>query len=141
MKVKFNIRGVIYGMIVLILLLGGFVFVPKMFMDESKPVDYIMLQKNEIPEKILDMMGKYTDEERALAVKLDGKIYVVVTRGKDANKGIEMNSIKMFKEEDKNVMKVEVIHKNKEESHPYIVVETNLKELPDRIELNSKVEK
>ncbi|MBS6509387.1 MAG: hypothetical protein KH369_14395 [Paraclostridium bifermentans] len=141
MKVKFNIRGVIYGMIVLILLLGGFVFVPKMFMDESKPVDYIMLQKNEIPEKILDMMGKYTDEERALAVKLDGKIYVVVTRGKDVNKGIEMNSIKMFKEEDKNVMKVEVVHKNKEESHPYIVVETNLKELPDRIELNSKVEK
>lgn len=141
MKVKFNIRGVIYGIIVLILLLGGFVFVPKMFMDDSKPVDYIMLQKNEIPEKILDMMGKYTDEERALAVKLDGKIYVVVTRGKDANKGIEMNSIKMFKEEDKNVMKVEVVHKNKEESHPYIVVETNLKELPDRIELNSKVEK
>ncbi|KKY01920.1 MULTISPECIES: hypothetical protein [Paraclostridium] len=141
MKVKFNIRGVIYGIIVLILLLGGFVFVPKMFMDDSKPVDYIMLQKNEIPEKILDMMGKYTDEERALAVKLDGKIYVVVTRGKDTNKGIEMNSIKMFKEEDKNVMKVEVVHKNKEESHPYIVVETNLKELPDRIELNSKVEK
>ncbi|GAA0103008.1 hypothetical protein [Paraclostridium bifermentans] len=141
MKVKFNIRGVIYGIIVLILLLGGFVFVPKMFMDESKPVDYIMLQKNEIPEKILDMMGKYTDEERALAVKLDGKIYVVVTRGKDADKGIEMNSIKMFKEEDKNIMKVEVVHKNKEESHPYIVVETNLKELPDRIELNSKVEK
>lgn len=141
MKVKFNIRGVIYGIIVLILLLGGFVFVPKMFMDDSKPVDYIMLQKNEIPEKILDMMGKYTDEERALAIKLDGKIYVVVTRGKDTNKGIEMNSIKMFKEEDKNVMKVEVVHKNKEESHPYIVVETNLKELPDRIELNSKVEK
>ena len=141
MKVKFNIRGVIYGIIVLILLLGGFVFVPKMFIDDSKPVDYIMLQKNEIPEKILDMMGKYTDEERALAVKLDGKIYVVVTRGKDTSKGIEMNYIKMHKEEDKSVMKVEVVHKNKDESHPYIVVETNLKELPDRIELNSKIEK
>lgn len=141
MKVKFNIRNIIYGIIVLILLLGGFIFVPKMFMEDSKPVDYIMLQKNEIPEKILDMMGKYTDEERALAVKLDGKIYVVVTRGKDANNGIEMNSIKMTKENDKNIMKVEIVHKNKEESHPYIVVETNLKELPDRIELNSKVEK
>jgi hypothetical protein len=141
LKVKFNIRGIIYGIIVLILLLGGFIFVPKMFMENSKPVDYIMLQKNEIPEKILDMMGKYTDEERALAVKLDGKIYVVVTRGKDANNGIEMNSIKMTKEDDKNIMKVEIVHKNKEESHPYIVVETNLKELPDRIELNSKVEK
>lgn len=141
MKVKFNIRSVIYGIIVLILLLGGLVFIPKMFMEDSKPVDYIMLQKNEIPEKILDMMGKYADEERALAVKLDDKIYVVVTRGKDANNGIEMNSIKMTKEDDKKVMKVEVVHKNKEQSHPYIVVETNLKELPDRIELNSKVEK
>ncbi|WP_250674210.1 hypothetical protein LZ906_001245 [Paraclostridium ghonii] len=141
MKVKFNIRSVIYGIIVLILLLGGLVFIPKMFMEDSKPVDYIMLQKNEIPEKILDMMGKYADEERALAVKLDDKIYVVVTRGKDANNGIEMNSIKMTKEDDKKVMKVEVVHKNKEQSHPYIVVETNLKDLPDRIELNSKVEK
>ena len=58
MKVKFNIKGVIYGIIALILVLGGFIFIPKMFMDESKPVDYIILQKNEIPEKILDMMGK-----------------------------------------------------------------------------------
>ena len=140
MKVKFNIRGVIYGIIVLILLLAGFIFIPKIFIEDSKPVDYIMLQKNEIPEKILDMMGKYTDEERALAVKLDNKIYVVVTRGKDKNYGIEMNYIKMFKEEDKSIMKVEVVHKNKDKSHPYIVVETNLKELPDRIELNSKLE-
>lgn len=141
MKIKFNIRGVIYGLIILILLLGGCIFIPKMFMEDSKPVDYIILQKNEIPEKILDTMGKYTNEERALAIKLDGKIYVVVTRGKDNSKGIEMNYIKMFKEEEKDVMKVEVIYKNKNESHPYIVVETNLKQLPDRIELNSRAEK
>ncbi|GAA0865407.1 hypothetical protein [Paraclostridium tenue] len=140
MKIKFNIKGVIYGIIALILVLGGFIFIPKMFMDESKPVDYIILQKNEIPEKILDMMGKYTDEERALAVKIENKIYVVVTRGKDKEHGIEINSIKIAKEDDKNIMKVEVVHKNKEESHPYIVSETNLKDLPDRIELNSKIE-
>ena len=40
-----------------------------------------MLQRESIPEKILDMMDKYTNEERALAVKLDDKIYVIVTRG------------------------------------------------------------
>ncbi|WP_373601303.1 hypothetical protein [Paraclostridium bifermentans] len=141
MKVKFNIKGVIYGIIALILVLGGFIFIPKVFMDESKPIDYIMLQKTEIPEKILDMMGKYTDEERALAVKIDNKIYVVVTRGKDEKNGIEIDSIKLAKEDSKNIMKVEVVHKNKEESHPYIVVETNLKDLPDRIELNSRTEK
>lgn len=138
MKIKFNIKGVIYGIVTLIMVIGGFIFIPKMFMEESKPVDYVMLPKNEIPEKILDVMGKYTDEERALAIKIDGKIYVVVTRGKDKDHGIEMSSIKMTKVEDKKVMKVDVVHKSKEESHPYIVVETNLKDLPDRIELNSK---
>lgn len=138
MKVKFNIRGVIYGIVALILVIGGFIFIPKMFMEDSKPVDYIVLSKNEIPEKILDIMGKYTDEERALAVKIDNKIYVVVTRGKDKEKGIAMDSIKLKREDDKNVMQVNVVHKNKEDSHPYIVVETSLKELPDRIELNSK---
>jgi hypothetical protein len=141
LKVKFNIKGVIYGIIALILVIGGFIFIPKMFMDDSKPVDYVMLQKNEIPEKILDMMGKYTDEERALAAKIDNKIYVVVTRGKDKDHGIEINSIKMAKQDDKNIMRVEVVHKNKEESHPYIVVETNLKDLPDRIELSPMTEK
>lgn len=138
MKVKFNIRGVIYGIVALILVIGGFIFIPKMFMEDSKPVDYIVLSKNEIPEKILDIMGKYTDEERALAVKIDNKIYVIVTRGKDKEKGIEMDSIKLKREDDKNVMQVNVVHKNKEYPHPYIVVETSLKELPDRIELNSK---
>lgn len=138
MKIKFNIKGVIYGIVTLIMVIGGFIFIPKMFMEESRPVDYVMLPKNEIPEKILDVMGKYTDEERALAIKIDGKIYVVVTRGKDKDHGIEISSIKMTKAEDKKVMKVDVVHKSKEESHPYIVVETNLKDLPDRIELNSK---
>ncbi len=141
MKVKFNIKGVIYGIIALILVIGGFIFIPKMFIDKSKPIDYIMLQKTEIPEKILDMMGKYTDEERALSVKIDNKIYVVVTRGEDPKSGIEIDSIKLTKEDSKNIIKVEVVHKNKEESHPYIVVETNLKDLPDRIELNSRTEK
>ena len=138
MKIKFNTRGVIYGIIALVLVIGGFIFIPKMFVDDSKPVDYVMVQKDDIPDKILDMMGKYENEERALAIKIDNKIYVVVTRGEDKAHGIENTIIKMSKQEDKKVMKVEVVHKDKEESHPYIVVETNLTDLPDRIEINSK---
>lgn len=138
MNKKFNTKGVIYGIIALILVVGGFIFIPKMFLDESKPIDYVMVQKNEIPDKILDMMGKYENEERALAIKMDGKIYVVVTRGEDKEHGIEIQGIKITKQEDKKVMKVDVVHKDKEESHPYIVVETNLTDLPDRIEINSK---
>ena len=111
-----------------------------MFMDQSKPVDYTVLQREAIPEKILDMMDKYVNQERALAVKLNNKIYVVVTRGDDKNRGIEMHKIDILKQDDKNIMRVKVLYKDKEKSYPYIVVETNLNDLPDSIELNTSID-
>ena len=122
------------------LIIGGFIVIPNMFMEQSKPVDYTILQREAIPEKILDMMDKYVNEERVLAVKLNNKIYVVVTRGDDKNHGIEMDKIDVVKQDDKNIMRVKVVYKDKEKSYPYIVVETNLNELPDSIELNTSVE-
>ena len=139
-KVNFNIKGVIYGVIIMALIIGGFIVIPNMFMEQSKPVDYTILQREAIPEKILDMMDKYVNEERALAVKLNNKIYVVVTKGNDKNHGIEMDKIDVVKQDDKNIMRVKVVYKDKEKSYPYIVVETNLNELPDSIELNTSVE-
>ena len=122
------------------LIIGGFIVIPNMFMEQSKPVDYTILQREAIPEKILDMMDKYVNEERALAIKLNNKIYIVVTRGNDKNHGIEMDKIDVVKQDDKNIMRVKVVYKDKEKSYPYIVVETNLNELPDSIELNTSVE-
>ena len=103
-KVNFNIKGVIYGVIVMVLIIGGFIVIPNMFMEQSKPVDYTILQREAIPEKILDMMDKYVNEERALAVKLNNKIYVVVTRGNDKNHGIEMDKIDVVKQDRKSVV-------------------------------------
>ncbi|WP_243446454.1 hypothetical protein [Romboutsia weinsteinii] len=140
LNIKFNVKGVIYGVLALILIVGGFIFIPNMFMDKSKPVDYTMVQREAIPEKILSIMDKYTDQERALAVKLDGKIYIVVTRGNDNKHGIEIEKISTLTEDEKEVMKVNIVYKNKEKSYPYIVLETNLNKLPDRIELSSRVE-
>ncbi|MGX4601485.1 hypothetical protein [Faecalimicrobium sp. JNUCC 81] len=137
LNIKFNIKGVIYGVLVLILIIGGFVFIPNMFMEKSKPVDYTILQREAIPEKILDVMDKYTNEERALAVKLDKKIYVIVTRGNDSKRGIQIDKIDLLKEEEKSIMRVKATYKDKEKSSPYVVVETNLTNLPDRIELNT----
>lgn len=127
-------------MIILLLIIGGFIFIPNMFIDQSKPVEYTMIQREAIPEKILGMMDKYSNEERALAVKLDKKIYVIVTRGNDKKHGIEIDKINMLKEDDKNVMKVKITYKNKDKSYPYIVVETDLEQLPDRIELSTSTE-
>jgi hypothetical protein len=140
MKVKWNIKGILYGLIALALVVGGFVFIPKMFFNEAKAVEYTIVQRDAIPEKILDVMGKYADEERALAIKTDDKIYVVATRGKDINQGIQIEKIQMTKDEGKDVMKVNIVYKNKDDAHPYIVVETDLKDLPDRIELNTDLQ-
>ena len=133
---KFSKKGMIYGIVLILLVIGGFLIIPKMMTEKTNPVDYIMVQRDATPEKILDIMDKYADQERALAVKLDGKIYVVVTRGNENDLGIEMNKIVTLKQDDKNVMRVDITYKEKEESYPYIVVETNLKELPQKIELN-----
>ncbi len=51
-----------------------------------------------------------------------------------------MDKIDVVKQDDKNIMRVKVVYKDKEKSYPYIVVETNLNELPDSIELNTSVE-
>lgn len=136
MNIKFNIKGVIYGVILLFMIIGGFILIPNIFMEKTKPVDYTILQREAIPEKILDMMDKYVNQERALAVKLDNKIYVIVTRGNDNKKGIEVDKIELFQEEEKSVMRVNATYKQKDKSYPYVVLETNLTNLPDRIELN-----
>ena len=138
--INFNIKGVIYGAIVMALIIGGFIIIPNIFMEQSKPVDYTILQREAMPDKILDMMDKYVNQERALAVKIDNKIYVVVTRGNDKNHGIEIDKIDVLKQDEKNIMRVKVLYKDKEKSCPYIVVETNLNDLPDTIELNTSLD-
>ena len=137
MNIKFNIKGVIYGVILLFLIIGGFVLIPNMFMEKTKPVDYTVLQREAIPEKILDMMDKYTNQERALAAKLENKIYVIVTRNNDDKNGIDIDKIELLQEEEKSIMRVKATYKPKDKSYPYVVVETNLTSLPDRIELNA----
>ncbi|MEW9077930.1 hypothetical protein [Terrisporobacter glycolicus] len=139
MEIKFNIKGVIYGVILILFIVLGFVFVPKLFLDTSKPVDFTMVQRESIPEKILDIMDKYEDEERALAVKLDGKIYVIVTRGEKEH-GIGIDKITMDTVEEKTVMTVDITYKDKNKSYPFVVAETNLKSLPDKIQLNATKE-
>ena len=136
MEIKFNIKGVIYGVILTLFIVLGFVFIPKLFLNTSKPVDFTMVQRESIPDKILDIMDKYEDEERALAVRLDDKIYIIVTRGEE-NKGIDIDKITIDNVDEKTVMTVNITYKKKEESNPFIVAETNLTPLPDKIQLNT----
>ena len=139
MEVKFNTKGVLYGGILVLFVLLGFVFIPKLFIDNSKPIDFTMVQRESIPDKILDIMNKYENTERALAVKYEDKIYVIVTRGEEEY-GINMDKIIIDEIEGKTIMTVSVTYKDKEEAYPFVVAETNLTSLPDKIQLNSNIE-
>ncbi len=139
MEIKFNIKGVLYGLILVLFIALGFISIPKLFIDTSKPVDFTMVQRESIPDKILSIMDKYEDQERALSVKLEDKIYVIVTRGQN-EKGIDIDKITTETIEDKVVMTVNITYKDKEKSHPFVVAETNIKSLPDKIQLNTNVQ-
>lgn len=80
-------------------------------------------------------MDKYINEERVLVVKIDNKIYIIVIRGNNKY-GIEMDKIESVVEEGKDVLRVKIKYKDKEDFFLYIVVEINMSEFLDRIELN-----
>ena len=54
MDVKFNMKGMIYGIFLIIFILAGFIILPKMFHEDVKAVDYIVVQRDSIPDKILN---------------------------------------------------------------------------------------
>ena len=74
-----------------------------------------------------------------MAVRLDNKIYVIVTRG-DKEHGIEIDKITMDTIDEKTVMTVDITYKDKDESYPFVVAETNIDSLPDKIQLNTTTE-
>ena len=113
MDVKFNMKGMIYGIFLIIFILAGFIILPKMFHEDVKAVDYIVVQRDSIPDKIL-------------------------TRGQNEEYGIDVEKINLQDKEGKQVMTVEAVYKQKEDAYPFVVLETNMKSLPDKIELNQK---
>ncbi|MDR1774346.1 MAG: hypothetical protein LBR30_05715 [Clostridioides sp.] len=134
-KIKFNFKGVISAILVLIFVLAGFLFVPKYFTNKTESIDYTILKREEIPTKIINMMEKYTDEERALVAKMGEKTYIMVTRG-DNTSGINLNKVEKYEKDGKKIVKVTASFNDKEESNPYIVAAIELDELPDRVELD-----
>ena len=138
MNVKFNMKGMIYGIFLIVFVLAEFIVLPKMFIEDVKSIDYVLVQRDSIPDKILDVMDDYVDQERALTIMIDDKVYVIVTRGQNDDYGIDVNKISVQNKDGKQVMKVEVIYKEKENAYPFIVLETNMKSLPDKVELDKK---
>lgn len=113
----------------------------------GKTVKYTQLPKDKIPQTIeKDVIPEYRDLERALGCLVDGKVYVVVTRGEKPTAGFDLSIEKMKLDKSKDGTNLVVTALFTEPSadttvsriitYPYVVAETELDTLPDSIELS-----
>ena len=112
----------------------------------GKTVKFTQLPKDKIPRTIeKDVIPEYRDLERALGCLVDGKVYVVVTRGEKPTAGYDLSIEKMKLEKTKEGTNLAVTALFTEPdadttvskiiTYPYVVAETDLEALPDTIEL------
>ena len=116
--------------------------------SRGKTVEFILLEEEAIPREITaDVIPDYRDLERALGCLVDGKVYVVVTRGEKPTAGydIQIDKMKLEKTEQGKNLVVTALFTDPPAgetvaqviTYPYQVAETDLTELPDTIELRT----
>ena len=112
----------------------------------GKSVGFEELSKDNIPKAIeVEVVPEYRELERALGCLIDGKVYVIVTRGEKPTSGYEVTIKEMKLEKDKggSNLKVKAHFREPEKgktlsqvvTYPYKVASTDLTVLPDTIEL------
>ena len=117
----------------------------------NKSVGFNTLDKKDIPQSIeTEVVPEYRDLERALGCLIDGKVYVLVTRGEKPTAGYEICIEEMVTEKTSKGtnLQVHALFKDPAEGEsvaqvstfPYAVALTDLASLPDTIELLVKYE-
>ena len=122
-----------------------------LLMNNQKTVQFQVLSEKEIPQEISgDVLPEYRSLERALACMVDDKVYVVVTRGEKPASGFKVDIAKMKLETENNKETLIVYATFKDPAsensmsqvinYPVKVAQTELKTLPDEIELRVQYE-
>lgn len=115
----------------------------------DRNIDFKQLSKKDVPKSIeTEVIPEYRELERALGCLIDGKVYVVVTRGEKPTAGYEadIDKIEIEKTKQGTNMKVHAAFTEPDEdkavsqvvTYPYVVAETELTSLPSSIELIAK---
>ena len=116
--------------------------------SKGKTVEFTRLEEEAIPREITaEVIPDYRELERALGCLVDGKVYVVVTRGEKPTAGydIQIEKMKLEKTEQGKNLVVTALFTDPPAgetvaqviTYPYQVAETDLTELPDTIELRT----
>lgn len=128
-----------------IVLLAGLLVAIGINSGEAK-LNFVALEEAKIPQAIVtDVIPEYRELERALACKVDDKIYVIVTRGEKPTTGFEVAIDRMSLKQEDEKSKLIVYAKFADPakgasnaqvlSYPYAVAEVEIRGLPDMIEL------
>lgn len=140
-----NWKLMIMVLLIVVIVAAAVRYVPRILSNSDKQVDFVVLEENEIPDKIVQILPRYKMLERALAAKVEDQVYVIVTRGEKLTGGYSVNidKIVLEKEEDETKLVVYAVFTDPKPeelvpqvpSYPYIVVKTNMTELPKKIDL------
>lgn len=132
-----------------LILIMGILISPRIFKNKDQSIKFKEINKDEVPEKIKEILPKYIMEERALVSKYRDDIYIIVTRGEKKSKGFNVKIEKIIKEnQGKNKFEL-IVHAKfidpkvdealpQEYDYPYDIVKTRLKAMPEKVHLKVK---
>lgn len=127
----------------------GIVFLPKYLNEGNRNVKFKVLENDEVPKKLVDVLPNYLAVERALGCKVDGEVFVVVTRGEKKTEGYSVTIDKIEKVKGENGEFDIIVHALFKDPkpdemveqriiYPFVIVKTGLDELPKNIELETE---
>ncbi len=113
------------------------------------PVEFTQLTEEAIPQDITSqIIPEYRDMERALACMVDDKVYVLAARGEKPTTGYDISiaGMELSGDDGDQTLTVNVLFRDpqagasltQETTYPYVVAETNLTKLPQKIEMKIK---
>lgn len=145
---KVNWKLIITVLVIIILVALVVKFVPKILSGGEETVSFVVVERDAIPDKLEQIIPRYKMLERALATKVDESVYVIVTRGEKLTGGysVDIEKMTLVKEDNEPKLVVYALFKDPKAdelvpqviTYPYIVVKTDLKDLPKKIDLQVK---
>jgi hypothetical protein len=139
------------GIVAVIVLVIAIVYFFRVMKSKPKTVSFNLVEESDIPTQITQILPNYRMKEKALVCKINGEVYVVVTRGEmpSTGYGVEIKKILLDKTEGEETLRVIAKFTDPKPgdiqaqvlTYPYTVVKTNLKELPKKVILDKEYKK
>ncbi len=145
-------RRTVMIIMVLVLAIVASLLIYNFFIKGDDNVDYKVLTGEEVPVELTnEILPEYKQLERALACCFNDKIYVIVTRGEKPTGGYDISIEKMTLNQEEDETTTLVVYTKFSDpqpgdiltqviTYPYEVAETDLQELPNKIEMKVQYE-